>query len=204
MDMDAVQTSYRRWAPVYDATFGAITNIGRRHATAFLNARGGAVLEVGVGTGLALPMYRPGLVVTGIDASDAMLARAEEKVERLALTQVHALRRMDARAMDFADATFDSVAAMHIMSVVPDPERVLAEMARVCKPGGHVVIVNHFARERGWLAAIERMSAPFADLLGWHSDFPMARVLGDARLKVEETRPLPPLGMMTLLVLRRL
>ena len=78
MDMDAVQTSYRRWAPVYDATFGAITNIGRRHATAFLNARGGAVLEVGVGTGLALPMYRPGLVVTGIDASDAMLARAEE------------------------------------------------------------------------------------------------------------------------------
>lgn len=204
MDMDAVQTSYRRWAPIYDATFGAVTNIGRRHATAFVNARGGAVLEVGVGTGLALPMYRPGLVVTGIDASDAMLARAEEKVERLALTQVHALRRMDARAMDLPDGSFDSVAAMHIMSVVPEPERVLSEMARVCKPGGHVVIVNHFARDRGILAAVERLSAPFADLLGWHSDFPMARVLADARLRVEETRRLPPLGMMTLLVLRRL
>lgn len=204
MDIDAVQTSYRRWAPVYDATFGALTNIGRRHATAFVNARGGAVLEVGVGTGLALPMYRPGLKVTGIDASEAMLARAEDKVERLALTQVHALRRMDARAMDFEDASFDSVAAMHIMSVVPDPEQVLAEMARVCKPGGHVVIVNHFAREGGWLAPVERLGAPFANLLGWHSDFPLARVLGDARLRAEETRPLPPLGMMTLLVLRRL
>lgn len=204
MEIDAVAKSYARWAPVYDRTFGAITNAGRRRATAFVNATGGAVREVGVGTGLALPFYGKGVQVTGVDFSTEMLAKARARVTQQRLTQVAALRQMDARTLDFPDQSFDNVCAMHIMSVVPEPERVLSEMVRVCRVGGHVLIVNHFAAEgRGLMARLDRLFAPLSDLLGWHSDFPRARVMGDARLKLVEEGALPPLGMMTYLRLRR-
>lgn len=203
MELEAVERSYARWAPVYDRTFGAVTNVGRRHAVGLLNALGGTVLEVGVGTGLALPFYRRGMTVTGIDASEQMLAKARAKARSEKLTTVAGLMLMDARALEFPDESFDHVAAMHIMSVVPEPERVMAEIARVLRPGGSVVIVNHFARDKGMLAALERLAAPLENLLGWHSDFRMEQVLGDARLHVESEQPLPPLGMMTLLRLRK-
>ncbi|GHG83317.1 class I SAM-dependent methyltransferase [Pseudodonghicola xiamenensis] len=203
MDIKAVQNSYARWAPVYDKTFGAITNDGRRRAVNYINAREGNVLEVGVGTGLALQFYRSDLRVTGIDYSEEMLAQAKKKVTRLGLTQVEALRQMDARALDFPDNHFDTVAAMHVLSVVPEPERVMTEICRVCKPGGQVVITNHFKREDGPLAVLERVSAPFANVLGWHSDFAIETVLGEDMLEIEERKALPPLGMMTFLVLRK-
>jgi phosphatidylethanolamine/phosphatidyl-N-methylethanolamine N-methyltransferase len=203
MDLHAVETSYRRWAPIYDRTFGAVTTTGRRRATAHINRSGGRVLEVGVGTGLALDHYDRAIEVTGIDASPEMLAKARARVEDLGLSNVRALARMDARVLEFPDNHFDSVAAMHILSVVPEPERVVAEMARVVKPGGEVVIVNHFKRDRGALATLERLMAPFANLLGWHSDFDKARVLGDPRLSVVVESRLPPLGMMTFLVLKK-
>lgn len=202
MDLKAVERSYARWAPVYDRTFGLATQIGRRRAVALLNAQGGSVLEVGVGTGLALPFYDPSVRVTGIDFSEEMLAKARARIARDGLANV-ALRRMDARELDFPDASFDQVAAMHVLSVVPEPERVVAEMARVLRPGGTVLIVNHFARRRGALAWVERLTAPLADLLGWHSDFERDRVLGDPRLALLEERVLPPLGLMTLLRLRK-
>ena len=124
MDIEAVAASYRRWAPVYDKTFGAVSSLGRRRAVEHVNRRGGAVLEVGVGTGLSLRHYRPDIEVTGIDFSAEMLAKAEAKVEAEGLRQVVALRRMDARALDFPDDSFDTVVAMHLISVVPEPERV--------------------------------------------------------------------------------
>ena len=204
MELEAVAKSYARWAPVYDHTFGAVTHAGRRRATGFANAVGGTVLEVGVGTGLALPFYAAHMQVTGIDFSEEMLAKAQEKVAEQGLTQVKALRQMDARALEFADGSFDSVCAMHILSVVPEPERVMAEMARVCRPGGQVLVVNHFAAEgRGVMARIERAAAPLSDLLGWHSDFARARVLGEAGLELVEEDGLPPFGMMTYLRMRR-
>jgi len=198
MDIQAVARSYARWAPIYDNTFGAVTQIGRKRAVGRINQSGGAVLEVGVGTGLALRRYDRHLQVTGIDYSEQMLAKAREKVADLGLAQV-TLLQMDARELAFEDESFDHVVAMHIMSVVPEPERVLAEMARVCRPGGSVIVVNHFARDKGLLAAIEKAAAPMADVLGWHSDFGRARVLGDARLTLVEECTLPPFGMMTLL-----
>ncbi|GGW21124.1 SAM-dependent methyltransferase [Gemmobacter lanyuensis] len=205
MELEAVTKSYARWAPVYDRTFGAVTHAGRRRATGFANHVGGTVLEVGVGTGLALPFYAPHMQVTGIDFSEEMLAKAREKVAEQRMAHVRALRQMDARALDFAEGSFDTVCAMHIMSVVPEPECVLSEMARVCKPGGHVLIVNHFAAEgTGAMARLERLMAPLSDLLGWHSDFARARVLGDLRLQLVEEDALPPLGLMTYLRLRRL
>lgn len=205
MELEAVAKSYARWAPVYDHTFGAVTNAGRRRATGFANHVGGTVLEVGVGTGLALPSYAPHLQVTGIDFSDDMLAKARAKVAEQQLGHVRELRQMDARDLDFADDSFDTVCAMHILSVVPEPERVMAEMARVCKPGGHVLVVNHFAAEgQGVMARLERAVAPLSDLLGWHSDFARSRVLGDARLQLVEEDGLPPMGLMTYLRLRKL
>lgn len=203
MEIEAVQKSYARWAPIYDSTFGAVTNTGRRRAAAYVNETGGSVLEVGVGTGLSLEHYGRNVRVTGIDYSSDMLAKAQDKVARMGLRQVVALRQMDARDLDFPDNSFDTVAAMHILSVVPEPERVVAEMARVCRPGGQIVIVNHFAREKGILAAVERATAPLDNLLGWHSDFEKARILGVPGLKVAVERILPPLGLMTLLVLRK-
>ena len=92
---------------------------------------------------------------------------------------------------------------MHVLSVVPEPEKVMSEIARVCKPGGRVVITNHFKRQTGMLASIERLFSPFSHILGWHSDFEIETVLQEDILRVEEQRPMPPLGMMTLLILRK-
>lgn len=203
MDIESVQSSYARWAPVYDTTFGAVTHGGRRRAVGYINSLSGSVLEVGVGTGLSLPGYAPSLAVTGIDFSDEMLAKARARVEKMGLKHVAALRQMDARALDFPDNTFDTVAAMHVLSVVPEPEKVMSEIARVLKPGGRVVITNHFVRTQGILAHIERIAAPFANTLGWHSDFRIETVLQEPDLLLELRKAIPPLGMMTFLVLTK-
>jgi phosphatidylethanolamine/phosphatidyl-N-methylethanolamine N-methyltransferase len=200
---EAITSSYRRWAPIYDITFGSITNAGRKHATKVANATGGHVLEVGVGTGLALPYYDSGLKVSGIDFSEDMLERARLKVREEKLSHVNELRQMDARQMDFPDASFDTVVAMHLISVVPDPEQVMSEMARVCKPGGQILLVNHFARDEGWLAWLERKFAPFADWMGWHSNFPKDRVLGVHELQLVEERSLTSLGLFTFLRMQK-
>ena len=203
LDITAVKKSYARWAPIYDQTFGMITRIARRRTVDHILARGGDVLEVGVGTGLALPLYDDRVRVTGIDYSDDMLAKARKRVAEDRLSHVAALRQMDARQLDFPDDTFDTVAAMHVLSVVPEPERVMQEIARVCKPGGQVVIANHFQRDDGLLARVERIAAPLENVLGWHSDFHISTVLSDDRLHIVEQASLPPMGMMTFLVLQK-
>ncbi|WP_128514020.1 class I SAM-dependent methyltransferase [Tabrizicola thermarum] len=203
MQIDAIQKTYRRWAPVYDLTFGRITQGGRILAANHVNAQGGVVLEVGIGTGLALDYYAPNVRITGIDLSAEMLREAANRAQRKGLKNLAGLYQMDAREIAFPDAAFDHVAAMHIMSVVPEPGRVLDEMARVCRPGGSVMIANHFAgRAEGWTWA-ERLAAPLADLLGWHSDFAIERVLGHPKLRLEEQVQVPPFGLMTFLRFRR-
>jgi phosphatidylethanolamine/phosphatidyl-N-methylethanolamine N-methyltransferase len=203
MQVDAIQKTYRRWAPVYDLAFGRITQGGRILAARHVNAQGGSVLEVGIGTGLALGYYAAQVQITGIDVSAEMLREAEARAKKLGLRNVTGLHQMDARAVALPDASFDHVAAMHIMSVVPEPERVLDEMVRLCRPGGSVLIANHFAgRAEGW-RVMERLAAPLADLLGWHSDFAIERVMGHPRLRLEEQRQVRPFGLMTFLRFRR-
>ena len=168
-----------------------------------MNAQGGSVLEVGIGTGLALDFYGPQVRVTGIDVSAEMLREAEVKARKRGLKTLAGLHQMDARQIAFPDASFDHVAAMHVMSVVPEPERVLDEMARVARPGGSVLIANHFAgHAEGWSFA-ERLAAPLANLLGWHADFAIDRVMGHPKLRLEETRQVRPFGLMTFLRFRR-
>lgn len=203
MHPKAIASSYRRWAPVYDKSFGLVTRRGRRKAVDYINRRTGTVLEVGVGTGLSLPDYASHLQVTGVDFSREMLAKAHRKVEAEHLSHVVELRQMDARALDYPDNHFDTVVAMYLVSVVPEPERVVAEMARVCTSGGKVIIVNHFARDHGLLSVLERTFAPFDQVLGWHSDFRMERVLGEQALRVKDLRSFPPLGMFTFMELEK-
>lgn len=199
LDINAVKSSYKAWAPIYDNTFGAITTAGRKRAIKHINSRQGSVLEVGVGTGLSLKHYKPHLQITGIDVSTHMLAKARKKVNKRGLSHVDGIFEMDARAMELPDNHFDTVVAMYLVSVVPDPELVVAEMARVCKPGGEVLIVNHFAREKGALSVVEKAFAPFASKIGWHSDFSIHRILGEDDLSVQGQSKLPPLGMFTFL-----
>ena len=149
MDAASVRHAYRRWAPVYDFTFGLIAEAGRKNAVQIINRRKGRVLEVGVGTGLSLPCYGSHLTITGIDLSPEMLAKAQDKVERKSLGNVVALHEMDASALAFPDESFDTVVAMYVMTVVPEPDRVMRELERVCAAGGEVILVNHFSQDEG-------------------------------------------------------
>ena len=203
MELAAVKTTYKYWAPIYDYTFGLITRAGRRKVVDYVNTRQGRVLEIGVGTGLSLHRYKGHLDVTGIDVSPDMLDKARQKVAEKGLTHVTRISEMDARTLAFPDGHFDTVVAMYLVSVVPEPERVLAEMARVCRPGGEVLIVNHFARKQGVLAAVERLFAPLANIIGWHSDFEMERVLGERSLEMVDAQNVDPIGLFTFLRQRK-
>ena len=199
MDVESVRHAYRRWAPVYDLTFGLVAETGRKHAVRIINRRRGRVLEVGVGTGLSLPRYGSHLAITGIDLSREMLAKAHDKVASKKLDNVVALHEMDAGALAFPDESFDTVVAMHVMTVVPDPERVMRELERVCAPGGEVILVNHFSEEEGVRGWLERRLAPFADLLGWRPVFGLDQVLVCDDLRLAERRSLRPFGLFSML-----
>jgi phosphatidylethanolamine/phosphatidyl-N-methylethanolamine N-methyltransferase len=204
LDDAAVVAAYARWAPVYDPIFGVITNRAIRAAISELNAlAAGRVLEVGVGTGIALPLYKAEHRITGIDLSPDMLRRAERRVAGGRLANVEALVEMDAGALAFADGSFDIAAAMFVMSVVPDPQRVLSELIRVVRPGGRIVIVNHFSAEGGVRAAAERWLARYSASLGWHPEFAIDTMLGRPEMKLIAKRRLAPFGLYTLIVFER-
>ena len=182
IDEDAVLDAYRRWAPIYDYTFGRIAREGRRHAVELINEGYGRVLEVGVGTGLSLPDYDRRLEIVGIDLSPDMLEKARERVARKGIRNVRLLE-MDAADIKFADSTFDIVYAPYLISVVPDPVAVVKEMRRVCRPGGRIVILNHFRSAGRIASSLERMIAPFTLYLGFKSDLDLPAFLVQADLQ---------------------
>jgi phosphatidylethanolamine/phosphatidyl-N-methylethanolamine N-methyltransferase len=199
IDEGAVLDAYRRWAPIYDYTFGRIAREGRRHAVELINEGDGRVLEVGVGTGLSLPDYDRRLEIVGIDLSPDMLEKARERVATEALGNVTGLHEMDAADLKFPDAAFDTVVAMYVMTVVPEPEVVMRELARVTKPGGQVLLVNHFSQREGVRGWVERRMAPFADKIGWRSVFDVSRVTVCDDLELVQRTSLRPLGLFTML-----
>ena len=199
LDADSVRAAYRRWAGVYDLVFGGVSAFGRRRAVEAVNALPGIhVLEVGVGTGLALPHYTPAKRITGIDLSAEMLALARRRVKDDLLGNVEALLEVDAEATGFEAGSFDIAVAMFVASVVPNPRLLLQEMQRVVRPGGHLLFVNHFAAERGprWWA--ERALAPASRKLGWHPDFAFDALLTAEDQARAQFAPVPPLGLFTL------
>ncbi len=202
-----VKDAYARWAPVYDAVFTLAMKPGRLAAAAAINALGGRVLDVGVGTGLELPMFTPNVRIVGVDLSEPMLDIARKRVTQKGLANVEDLRVMDAMNLEYPDASFDAVVAPYVVTVVPDPRRTLEEMARVTRPGGEIVIVNHIGAERGPIAAIEAFMEKRAEKLGWRPQFPW-ETIGDwidsrPDLTLVERRRLAPLGLFTLARVRK-
>ncbi len=205
---DDVRRSYAKWAGHYDFTFALF---GRRYIRKIVRRlnqelHGHRVLDVGTGTGLSLPYFATDCSVTGIDLSADMLARAFKRVERKKLSNVEALLEMDASELNFPDASFDSVMATFVMSVVPDPAKVLSEISRVTRPGGRVYLFNHFRAEEDQtlLALVERKIAPASRKIGFHSDFSRDQLkLHDCDLQILEENNFGPLGMFTLLTMQK-
>jgi phosphatidylethanolamine/phosphatidyl-N-methylethanolamine N-methyltransferase len=203
LDQASIVEAYRRWAGVYDTVFGGISSKGRLRAVSLINRLPGTdVLEVGVGTGLALPHYHRDKRITGIDLSKEMLRKARERTRADALINVQALHEMDAEATSFEDNAFDIAVGMFVASVVPNPRRLLAEMRRLVRPGGDILLVNHFAAARGPRWWLERAMAPASRALGWHPDFAMDAIFSAEDLARIEAEPIPPFGVFTLVRLR--
>jgi phosphatidylethanolamine/phosphatidyl-N-methylethanolamine N-methyltransferase len=172
MHIETVKAAYRRYAGLYNALFGPVLQPGRKAVIEALDCQPGhRVLEVGVGTGLALDLYPEGVKVVGIDVSHEMLERARQRVAKRNFKHVEALLEMDAEAMTFADASFDRIVAMYVLPVVPNPGRLLAELHRVCKPDGEIYLVNHVRSNNPFIGAVEKSLARFSDKLGFHPDF---------------------------------
>lgn len=203
LDNSDVEKAYARWAPIYDLAFAEAMRPGRKMAAAAASRhKGGLILDVGVGTGLELPMFEQKTRVVGIDLSQPMLRRAARRVELNALNHVSGLAVMDACRLAFADATFDAIVAPYVLTVLPKPEASLDEWVRVLKPGGEIILVNHIGTTRGPLAWVEAKLAESSAALGWRPEFPW-RILADwlsgkSGLVLAERRALPPFGFFTL------
>lgn len=194
---------YSLLARVYDDFFDWALGPGRRQAVGLLPIAGDdRVLEVGVGTGLSLPHYPDNCHLTGIDISEAMLDQARERADCLGRSDVD-LRLMDARELAFPDGSFDHVLAPYVISVVSEPDRVMAEVKRVCKPGGTVIVVNHFLSTNPVLRLMERGTTPASKWIGFRLDLPMDVVTETDGLLTAEIRKVNMLGLWRLLVMRR-
>jgi len=196
-----VESSYRRYAPVYDLLFGAALDPGRLAMARLVNRLAPQhILEVGVGTGLALARYPLDARITGIDVSIEMLDAARHRVPPDQATRIE-LHAMDAEAMDFADASFDCVTLPYVLSVTPHPERLVAEVRRVCRPGGDIVIVNHFSGQPPW-RWVETLLRPLAGWLGFRSEFSLEEHVLRHAWQVQSVEPTNLLALSRLIHIR--
>jgi phosphatidylethanolamine/phosphatidyl-N-methylethanolamine N-methyltransferase len=200
VNRDAILRAYARYAPVYDLVFGRALDGGRRALLREVAAEPvRRLLEVGVGTGLMLHRYPADALVVGLDLSASMLDHAQRRVRSQHLGNV-TLVRGDAEALPFADASFDCVTLPYVLSVTPDPPRLMNELRRVCTPGGRVLIVNHFRGAGGWRWA-ESMMSTFADRVGFDSTLDMDTSFGNHARNIERVEGVN-FGLSKLVVLR--
>lgn len=204
---DVMEKAYAKWAPVYDVLCGPVFLNGRRAAAKAAHEVGGRILEIGVGTGLSFDDYDATTEITGIDISEPMIARARERVASGRYPFVKELRVMDASDLDYPDASFDCVVGQFVITLVDNPEQVLSECARVLRPGGQIILVNHLYSEKGIAAAVERLLAQHARKLGLRPEFPFQRLADWARshggAELVERRKVKPFGVYTLVRFRR-
>ncbi|WP_407178508.1 class I SAM-dependent methyltransferase [Bradyrhizobium sp. STM 3562] len=207
IDRAGVEKAYERWAPVYDLVFGKVFDQGRQSTIAVADRIGGRILDVGVGTGLSLSDYSRTTRICGVDISEPMLRKAQNRVRALGLGNVELLAVMDAKNLAFKDGSFDAVVAQYVITAVPDPEATLDDFVRVLKPGGELILVNHIGAESGPRRAFELAFAPLARRLGWRPEFPWQRLVNWAQkhggVALTERRPMPPLGHFSLIRYRK-
>ena len=193
MDLHKVERVYSIYSGVYDQIFGRIFHESRESAVRQLNVKPGErILEVGVGTGLALPLYPTHCRVVAIDFSAGMLEKARARAEVHGLDHVE-LHRMDAARMEFEDDSFDTVMAAYVVTAVPDYRGVVSEMIRVCRPGGRIVMLNHFSNGNKLIAAVERVISPLCKHIGFRTDLALHHVLEGTSLLVSRNEKVNPL-----------
>lgn len=195
---------YRQLSPAYEMVFPLLLRKRIWESVQRLNLRPGArVLEVGVGTGISLGAYPRETKVTGIDLSEEMLAVAQRKIQEQQWDHI-SLMPMNAEQLKFDDATFDCVTAFHVVSVVSEPQRMMREIVRVVRPGGKVLIINHFRSERRWIANVVDRADPVTRHLGWRTDLQWDAIVDSLPLKVEKRYKTSPLSLFTVLEATRL
>ncbi len=200
---DGVIETYARWAPSYDATFGRVVGHYHWHIANFVKDAGARrVIEVGVGTGLSLRHYPAGTFVVGVDICPRMLDKARTRQQSGSTNAEIELQLVDGEQLPYKEETFDAVVLPFVISVTPDPKRLLAEAFRILIPGGHVLIVNHFAGVRG-LRWLEKLFSPFARLIGFESNLALSALLADSSFKIVSIKPLRPMGFFTLVHLQK-
>ena len=195
IDREQIERVYSSYAGVYDRVFGRVFQASREAVVQNLKVEPGErVLEVGVGTGLCLPLYPEGCEITAIDVSQAMLDRASDRVREIGLTNVK-LFRMDAGAMEFPDNSFDTVIAAYVVTAVPDYRRLMSEMVRVSRPGGRLILLNHFTQTSPIIAAVEKAISPICVKIGFRTDLSVDQVINGWPLIKERDERVKPLGM---------
>lgn len=198
MDLAKIERVYTSYAKIYDRIFGKVFHEGRQSIIQNLNVQPHEkILEVGVGTGLALPMYPRHCQIVGIDFSEGMLDQAKQKAAEHRMGHVE-LHRMDAGEMEFKDDSFDTVVAAYVVTAVPDYRKVVSEMIRVCRPGGRIIMLNHFANDNKAIAAIEKVLSPLTKHLGWRTDLALQTVLDGTPLHVTRKQHVNPLRLWAL------
>jgi phosphatidylethanolamine/phosphatidyl-N-methylethanolamine N-methyltransferase len=207
-DRESVEQAYDRWAPIYDLVFGGVFSKGRDAAIQATNKIGGRVLEVGVGTGISLPLYSPNVRIFGTDISEAMLNKAKQRVAEGHLKNIEGLAVMDAEKLEFPDDSFDVVMAQYVVTAVPNPEVALDEFARVLRPGGELIILTRVSADAGMRRVIERTLQPVVTRLGFRTaDFAWSRytkwLAGAKGIELAERRLIPPLGHFSLVRFRK-
>src|SRR6201994_3947485 len=208
-DRESVEQAYDRWAPIYDLVFGGVFSKGRDAAIEATNKIGGRVLEVGVGTGISLPLYGSNVRIFGTDISEEMLKKAKKRVAEQRLKNVEGLAVMDAEKLEFPDNSFDVVMAQYVVTAVPNPEVALDEFARVLRPGGELIILTRVSADAGMRRVIERTLQPVVTRLGFRpAEFAWSRYaqwLSGARgIELAERRLIPPMGHFSLLRFRKI
>lgn len=201
ISVNNVVSTYRRYAPLYDRLFGAVLDPGRQALTETVSSlRPVSILEVGVGTGLTLCRYPPTSTVVGIDISDDMLEIARRRAQEMQERRIH-LMAMNAEAMDFPDDSFDCVAIPYVLSVTPEPPKLISEIRRVCRKGGSILILNHFSGSRFWWL-LERSVRPLADRIGFRSDFCFDEQILKHDWEIQSVREVNLMGLSKLVVIR--
>jgi len=191
---------YSDFAPLYDKVFGKIFYSRLERVIEGLEIpRGARVLEVGAGTGTSFPAYPTHCEVTGIDLAPDMLARARQKIRENGWSHLKVIE-MNALDLEFPENSFDYVMAFHVVTVVPDPIRMIEEAKRVCKPGGRIVIVNHFTSDFPLLGSFTQALDPITRWLGWRTDLKLKPFIEMTDLTVEKVYKLSKTSLYTVLL----